>query len=161
MPRSNRVLIPGAMEALNRLKFEVAAQVGIPNYHGYLGDVPSRINGQVGGNMVRRMIAMAQQQLASGVQAPQLPIDSPTVGAGHLGGSALGHMGGHFGHTAIGSGITHGGWNNNHFGGSPGGHWSQPAAGFAGTSSFGTTPTGTLHGGGLPTAGHHAAPVFA
>lgn len=76
--RTNRILIPGAYQALDRLKYEVAAQVGIPNYQGYLGDVPARINGQVGGNMVRRMIALAEQQLAQGAQTPHIGIDPGT-----------------------------------------------------------------------------------
>ncbi|HLS89273.1 MAG TPA: alpha/beta-type small acid-soluble spore protein [Sphingobacteriaceae bacterium] len=57
-------MVPQARAGLERLKFEVAQELGIPNYSGYLGDVPSRINGAVGGNMVRRMIALAEQQLA-------------------------------------------------------------------------------------------------
>lgn len=60
----NTHLVPQARAGLERLKFEVAQELGIPNYSGYLGDVPSRINGAVGGNMVRRMIALAEQQLA-------------------------------------------------------------------------------------------------
>lgn len=62
--RTNAVLIPQARPALDQLKLEVAAEIGLPNYRGYLGDLPSRINGAVGGNMVRRMIAFAEQQLA-------------------------------------------------------------------------------------------------
>jgi hypothetical protein len=60
---SNVVLVPGAMAALERFKQEVASELGIQNYQGYLGDVPSRINGAVGGHMVRRMIAAAEQSL--------------------------------------------------------------------------------------------------
>lgn len=61
--KSNTVLVPGAMAALDRFKQEVASELGIQNYQGYLGDVPSRINGAVGGHMVRRMIAAAEQSL--------------------------------------------------------------------------------------------------
>lgn len=65
MARSRREhLIPGAWQAMENLKYEVAAQIGLPNYYGYLGDMPARYHGAVGGNMVRRMIALAQQQLA-------------------------------------------------------------------------------------------------
>ncbi len=71
--RTNRTLVPQARQALDRLKQEVAAEVGIPNYQGYLGDVPARLNGAVGGNMVRRMIALAEQQLAGGVLPQQPP----------------------------------------------------------------------------------------
>lgn len=60
----NLALVPHARPGLDRLKFEVAQELGITNYSGYLGDVPARINGAVGGNMVRRMIALAEQQLA-------------------------------------------------------------------------------------------------
>lgn len=63
---SNRSLVPHARQALDQLKNEVAQELGIPNYQGYLGDVPSRINGAVGGNMVRRMISFAEQHLAGG-----------------------------------------------------------------------------------------------
>lgn len=63
--RSNRALVPNARQALDQLKFEIASELGIPNYTGYLGDVPSRLNGAVGGNMVRRMIQLAEQQLAN------------------------------------------------------------------------------------------------
>jgi hypothetical protein len=60
---SNTKLVPGAYQALERFKKEVASELGIPNYEGYLGDLPSRINGAVGGHMVRRMIAAAEQSL--------------------------------------------------------------------------------------------------
>jgi hypothetical protein len=71
--KRNVALVPGAYEALERFKQEVASELGIQNYTGYLGDVPSRINGAVGGHMVRRMIAAAEQSLidqtASAVRA--------------------------------------------------------------------------------------------
>ena len=65
--RNNQVIVPQARQALDQLKYEVAQEVGLPNYQGYLGDIPSRLNGAVGGNMVRRMIQFAEQQLAGGV----------------------------------------------------------------------------------------------
>jgi len=72
--RSNRALVPQARQALDRFKYEVAAELGIqvPD-HGYWGDIPSRLNGAIGGNMVRRMIAAAEQSLidqaTTGVQS--------------------------------------------------------------------------------------------
>ena len=63
MPR-NQTLVPQARQALERLKYEVAQEVGLPNYRGYLGDIPAKFHGAVGGNMVRRMISLAEQQLA-------------------------------------------------------------------------------------------------
>ncbi|HEY8415903.1 MAG TPA: alpha/beta-type small acid-soluble spore protein, partial [Thermaerobacter sp.] len=41
---------------------------------GYWGDMPTRLTGAVGGHMVRRMIALAEQQLA---QQGTLPPVSP------------------------------------------------------------------------------------
>ena len=55
--------MPQAAQALDRFKQEVASELGIQNYQGYLGDLPSRLNGAVGGHMVRRMIAAAEQSL--------------------------------------------------------------------------------------------------
>jgi len=61
--RTNAPVVPQARQGLERLKQEVAQELGVPNYYGYLGDIPSRVNGAVGGNMVRRMIAAAEQAL--------------------------------------------------------------------------------------------------
>lgn len=58
--------VPQARQALEQLKQETAAELGIPNYQGYLGDLPSRQNGAVGGHMVRKMIRYAEQSLAGG-----------------------------------------------------------------------------------------------
>ena len=65
--QNNQIIVSNARQALDQLKYEVAAELGLPNYQGYLGDVPSRLNGAVGGHMVRRMIQLAEQQLAGGV----------------------------------------------------------------------------------------------
>lgn len=75
MPR-NQVLLPQAARALDQLKYETAAELGIGNYQGYKGDLPSKINGAVGGNMVRKMIRLAEQQIAGAA--------SPTAVTGSL-----------------------------------------------------------------------------
>lgn len=72
--RSNQALVPQARQALDRFKYEVAHELGIQvPEHGYWGDIPSRLNGAIGGNMVRRMIAAAEQSLidqaTTGVQS--------------------------------------------------------------------------------------------
>lgn len=64
--QSNRTLVRGAANGLDQLKFEAAAEIGVHYPDGYGGDVPSRLNGAVGGHMVRRMIELAEQQLAGG-----------------------------------------------------------------------------------------------
>lgn len=68
--RTNELVTPTARQALDQLKYDVAAEIGLPNYQGYLGEVPSRLNGAVGGNMVRRMIQLAEEQLAGGQPQP-------------------------------------------------------------------------------------------
>lgn len=61
---SNRVEVPEAREALNRFKMEVANELGIPLKQGYNGDLTSKQNGSVGGEMVRRMIRSQEQAMA-------------------------------------------------------------------------------------------------
>lgn len=68
--RTNRLLVPEARAAMDRFKFETASEVGVQNYDGYLGHLPSRVNGAVGGNMVRKMIAAYEQSLAGGTPQP-------------------------------------------------------------------------------------------
>ncbi|MGO0123359.1 small, acid-soluble spore protein, alpha/beta type [Desulfothermobacter acidiphilus] len=66
--RTNRVLVPEARAALDQMKWEIAREVGINLPPGsYLGDVPSRMNGAIGGHMVRRMILEYQRNLAANV----------------------------------------------------------------------------------------------
>lgn len=57
-------LVSGAQDALYRMKYETASElaVNIPN-KDYWGDVSSRDCGRVGGNMVRKLIALGKQQL--------------------------------------------------------------------------------------------------
>ncbi len=62
--RSNQALVQNARTALDNLKYEVANELGVNYEGGYGGDIPSRQNGAVGGHMVRRMIELAEQQLA-------------------------------------------------------------------------------------------------
>ncbi|MDN5348031.1 MAG: hypothetical protein PWP65_1595 [Clostridia bacterium] len=61
--RTNRLLIPQARGQMERFKQEVANELGIANYDGYLGDLPSKVNGSVGGLMVKKMIAAYEQTL--------------------------------------------------------------------------------------------------
>lgn len=94
MPRNNQKVVPQAAQALDRLKQETAAELGIPNYQGYLGDVPSKQNGAVGGHMVRKMIRLAESQIAG--SASPTSITGPTTGAagGFGGGAGAGFAGG-------------------------------------------------------------------
>ena len=61
----NRALVREASQALDQFKYEVARemQLQIPA-DNYWGDIPSAQCGAVGGHMVRKMIEMAEQNLA-------------------------------------------------------------------------------------------------
>ncbi len=63
---SNRVLVKSAAQQLDQFKYEIASELGINPQGGYWGDLPARQCGSVGGQMVRRMIQIAEQQLAGG-----------------------------------------------------------------------------------------------
>ena len=51
---SNRAAVPEAKSALDRFKYEVASEIGVPLKDGYNGDLTSRQNGSVGGYMVKK-----------------------------------------------------------------------------------------------------------
>lgn len=64
MSRRNRSEVPEAQEALNRFKYEVANELGVPLKQGYNGDLTSKQNGSVGGYMVKKMIQDAERRMA-------------------------------------------------------------------------------------------------
>ncbi len=61
---TNRTIYPEAKEALNRMKFEVASQLGVNLKDGYNGDLKARDAGSVGGIMVKRMIEQVERQMS-------------------------------------------------------------------------------------------------
>ena len=87
MTKNNRILVPEAREGLNQLKakvmeakgyevdttnpddvkYEIANELGIPLKKSYNGKLTSeqagKIGGPIGGNMVKEMIRMAQEQM--------------------------------------------------------------------------------------------------
>lgn len=62
---SNRVNVPEAREAMDRFKYEVASEIGVPLKKGYNGDLTSAQNGYVGGYMVKKMIEEQEKQMAN------------------------------------------------------------------------------------------------
>lgn len=64
MSSRNRVEVPEAKEALDRFKYEVASELGVPLTKGYNGDLTSYQNGSVGGMMVKKMIAEQEKKMA-------------------------------------------------------------------------------------------------
>lgn len=90
--RRNKLAVPGADEALKRMKYEIAAELGIPvgsglagisadaEFAGELGAIPdssvredywghvaSRDAGAVGGHVVRRLVQQAEQVLGGSI----------------------------------------------------------------------------------------------
>lgn len=61
---SNEKVISAARDALNNMKFEIANEIGVNLKPGYNGDLTSRQVGHIGGQMTRRMVAMAQKQMS-------------------------------------------------------------------------------------------------
>ncbi len=62
---ANSPINPNAKQYLNQFKYEVAKELGVNLKNGYNGDLTSKQNGSVGGEMVKRMIANAEQNLSS------------------------------------------------------------------------------------------------
>ena len=60
---SNSKVVPEAREALNRFKHEVASEVGVSLKDGYNGNLSSRDAGRIGGQMVRKLIQQAENQM--------------------------------------------------------------------------------------------------
>lgn len=57
-------LVPGAREALNKYKMEIANELGVNLKNGYNGDLTSKQNGSVGGEMVKRMIKSYEDSMS-------------------------------------------------------------------------------------------------
>lgn len=62
MSSKNRVNIPECQTALDKMKFEIAQELGINMKQGYNGNLTSRENGYVGGYMVKKMIEDYERQ---------------------------------------------------------------------------------------------------
>ena len=61
---TNKAAVPEAKGALDRFKYEVASEIGVPLSDGYNGDLTSRRNGSVGGYMVKKMIEAQERKMA-------------------------------------------------------------------------------------------------
>ena len=67
MPSSNKKAVPGASQALDKMKYEIAGELGITNYAQVdKGQLTSRQNGYVGGYMTRKLVQFAEEQMARG-----------------------------------------------------------------------------------------------
>ena len=61
---SNKMNVPEAKSAMDKFKFEVASELGVPLSDGYNGHLTSKENGSVGGYMVKKMIEAQERQMA-------------------------------------------------------------------------------------------------
>lgn len=62
---SNKTVVQKAKQALNQLKLEIADELGVANYDSIdKGELPSRVNGYVGGYMTKKLVEMAEKQMA-------------------------------------------------------------------------------------------------
>lgn len=61
--KGNSNLVPEARDALDKFKMEAAGEVGVNLKQGYNGDLTSRQAGSIGGEMVKRMIAYAENNM--------------------------------------------------------------------------------------------------
>lgn len=64
MARNNQKVVPQAAAALDRMKYEIASEVGVSLKEGYNGDISARDAGRVGGNMVKRLIETAERSMS-------------------------------------------------------------------------------------------------
>ena len=57
----NRLVVPGAQNAIDQMKYEIANEFGVN-----LGpDATSRANGSVGGEITKRLVEMGQKQMSA------------------------------------------------------------------------------------------------
>ena len=56
--------MPNNQDAMEKFKFEVASEIGVPLKQGYNGDLTSAQTGYVGGYMVKKMIEAQEKQMS-------------------------------------------------------------------------------------------------
>lgn len=62
---NNQKVVPQAKQALNQMKLEIANELGMTNYQQMdKGNLTARENGYVGGYMTKKLVEIAEQQMA-------------------------------------------------------------------------------------------------
>ena len=60
MKNNSKLVVPGAKQAIEQMKYEIANEFGVQ-----LGaDATARANGSVGGEITRRLVQMGQSQIS-------------------------------------------------------------------------------------------------
>lgn len=60
---NTKKVVPEAMTALDKFKYEVASEVGVNLKDGYNGDISARDAGKIGGQMVKKLIEQAERNM--------------------------------------------------------------------------------------------------
>ena len=65
MSKNRKLLNPAARDALNKFKYEVADELGLMNKIKEVdwGNMTTREVGKIGGNMVKKMVEMAEEKI--------------------------------------------------------------------------------------------------
>ena len=62
---NNQKVVPQAKQALNQMRLEIANELGMANYQQMdKGNLTARENGYVGGYMTKKLVEMAEKQMA-------------------------------------------------------------------------------------------------
>ena len=65
MSNNNKTVVPEEKAALNQMKLEIANEIGLANYDTIdKGNLTARQNGYVGGYMTKKLVELAEQQMA-------------------------------------------------------------------------------------------------
>ena len=62
---SKSMEVPEAKAAMDRFKTEVASELGVNLKEGYNGDLTSKEAGSIGGEIVKRLIQQAENQMSN------------------------------------------------------------------------------------------------
>lgn len=65
MASNSKMTNKQAKAALNKFKYEVANELGVNLKQGYNGDLTSKEAGSIGGEMVKKLVAQAANQMQS------------------------------------------------------------------------------------------------
>ena len=60
---NRKKLVPEASGDMNNFKYETASEMGLNLKKGYNGEMTAKQAGSIGGNMVKKMIQKAQQDM--------------------------------------------------------------------------------------------------
>lgn len=69
MSGNNKFLVPEVHKALDDMKYEIAAELGLSVHQGsedYWGHITSHDAGRCGGQITKRLVALAEQALSGG-----------------------------------------------------------------------------------------------